>query len=347
MVLFEDNQMIYTDKTKKAMKLCFEAHEIKLADGTLLGTTDAEGKIFTDAFIDALKSYSIYAEKDGLISFLFTSQSFPSGGDAEGKPTYIKLNASENAATEQNISWMSSPLMAADKSVALYATKAAYDAQGEAAFKEVIGKTTISELIGAPSIDQRYAVRFNSVSITGLAPETEYVFKVGDGTIMSDVKSFTTAGGNRTTNFFVIGDTQATDTTNTDEITKNLMNSGIKFDFGIQTGDAVDNGGNYEHWANIAKVFSGDFLGNTDLVHVLGNHEYYGDLTAHNAAAYYNIPGTAEDGTAPLAYSVTYGNVYVAAITYLNNAKDYEDAASWLKADAAASNARWKVLTMH
>ncbi len=311
----------------------------------LIGVTDNEGKVFTDKYVGSVTEFSIYAEKDGKLSFTYKGQSFPSGGTDDGMPVYIKQNITENPAESQSITWMSSPLASKAEAVALYAEKSEYDAKGEDALKTFNGESVLSEMASSASYTTNYAVRINSAVITGLKPNTEYVYKVGDGEKMSAIGTFSTAMSAKETNFFVIGDTQATDTTNSDKITKLLASSDTPFSFGIQTGDAVDNGGNYTMWANIAKVFSGDFLGSQDMIHVLGNHEYYGDETASNAAAYFNLPG-AKDGSAPLCYSTQYGNIYVAVINY-SNLSGYREAAEWLVKDASESNATWKILAMH
>ena len=47
--------------------------------------------------------------------------------------------------------------------------------------------------------------------------------------------------------------------------------------FGIQTGDFVDNGGNLVQWNEILDVFSRNYA-DIPVVQVMGNHEYYGDL---------------------------------------------------------------------
>lgn len=315
---------------------------IYTSDNALLGTTDENGRFFTNVFVDAVKKISIYAEKDGALSFLTTSQSFKAGGTDDGLPTYVKLNATKNPESAQSISWMSSPLTSADKAVVEYAAKADYEANGEAAFKTASGKSSLVELSSSAMLETNYAVRINSVNVRGLKADTEYVYRVGDGEKMSELKTFETTRKNRGVNFFVIGDTQATDTTNTDQITKILGESGVKYDFGIQTGDAVDNGGNYEMWANIAKVFSGDFLGKQDLVQVLGNHEYYGDEDASTANAYFDL---SDEEEAPAYYSTQYGNVYIAVINY--GTKRYDEAIKWIKKDAAKSDATWKILTLH
>ena len=314
--------------------------------GNLIGITDADGKVFTDAFVGAVQEFQIYAEKDGHLSFIVKGQSYPAGGNEDGTPAYVKLNASVDPESTQSISWMSSPLASKDAAVVFYAEKSAYEENGESAFAVCNGTSKLVGMDSSANYLTNYAVRLNSALVDGLKANTEYVYKAGDGEKMSDLKSFKTTKTGTATNFFVIGDTQATDTTNTDKITQQLASSGVDYSFGIQTGDAVDNGGNYTMWSNIAKVFSGDFLGSQDLVQVLGNHETYGDEDASNAAAYFNLPGTNEDGSAPAYYSVQYGNVYVAVINYAG-LESYKEAAKWLKEDAANATANWKILTMH
>ncbi|MCD7774214.1 MAG: phosphodiester glycosidase family protein [Clostridiales bacterium] len=314
--------------------------------GALLGTTDADGKIFTDAYVSEVVSYSIYAVKGEALSFIYTSQSFNAGGDSTGAPTYVKLNVSDDTAATENITWMSNPLVSGETPVIMYAEKSAYEANGTDAFTSVTGTSQIVEYASSGSITGNYAVRINAVSITGLAAGTEYAYIVGDGTNMSAVKYFTTTRSGYNTNFFVIGDTQATDTTNTALIAEALAADDVDYDFGIQTGDAVDNGGNYVMWENIAKIFTSDFLSEQTLVTALGNHEYYGDLTGGNSAAYYYLPGTEEDGSAPICYSVQYGNVYIAVINY-GTTSTYAEAIEWLREDAAAATANWKILVTH
>ena len=112
--------------------------------------------------------------------------------------------------------------------------------------------------------------------------------------------------------------------------------NGQSMNFGIQTGDFVDNGGNLGQWSEILDVFSRNYA-DIPVVQVMGNHEYYGDLSGGNAASLWTLPDR-------LYYSVEYGDVYVAVINFAAN---LEDACQWLIQDAAKSDCTWKVLAVH
>ena len=308
--------------------------------------TDAEGKLYTAAFSEGIVKFKARAEKDDMISFYYENQSYPSGGADDGYPTSIALNGAKDGSSQINVSWFASPSASADKAVAWYATKADYEANGDAAFQSVDGLSRLEELDSTSNIDTNYALRFNKVIISGLQPQTEYVYKVGDGEKMSDIRSFKTGKFNVDTNFFIIGDMQSEDTSNLDAILDSLENSDTDYNFGLQTGDAVDNGGQYRWWTSVASVFSAGYLGTRPIVHVLGNHEYYGDFSGENSADYFGM--TTEDGKAPLAYSTTYGNVYMAVINYADSSEaNYRKAIEWIKSDVSTNPSVWKIIAIH
>ncbi|MBQ6067667.1 MAG: phosphodiester glycosidase family protein [Clostridia bacterium] len=324
-----------------------EGATLYYSDGTALSATptDADGELFTDAFTAEAMNFAVYAEKDGLISFIYTSQSYLSGGDEEGNPTSIVVNGATDGSTMINVSWFASPVAADAAAVAQYAAKSAYEAQSDTALITVTGVSRTEELASTGNVVNNKALLFNKVVISGLTPDTEYVYRVGDGTRMSELRTFKTGRKNVDTDFFIIGDMQDEDTSNLDAILAALDDASANYAFGIQTGDAVDNGGMYKWWVNVASIFSAGYLSTRPIVHVLGNHEYYGDFDGENSADYFGM--TTADGKAPLAYSSAYGNVYVAVINYAGSTETYEEAVEWVKNDAAASTALWKVLTIH
>ena len=309
----------------------------------LVGKTDAQGVLLTDAFTNQVQKYSLYAKGDDGYSFAVTGQSVASSSFGEGVPYHILVNASSNPDTSKNISWMAEPLSSAEEAIVQYAKTDLYQSQGEASFAEVKGTSQIQGFTGSGNIENNYGVRINAVTITGLDPETEYTYRVGDGEKWSEVKTFRTvyakdADRKNETNFFVIGDTQAGGESLDNLKTIREKLNAEDYDFGVQLGDSLESPSIYGEWDEVLQQFS-QFVGH-DFMHVIGNHELYGDETNEHASAIYNLPSKDY-------YSMVYGNVYVATISYTESREKLAEAANWLAADAAASKATWKILVMH
>ena len=318
-------------------------------DDALIGTTNENGQVTTNAFSAAAVVKTLRAEDvKGNVSYSVTLYGMtPMPADAE--PVFVAAKAVADSETQQAISWLSNPLMAGEP-VVRYAAKADYEAAGgtpevlaEIA-KTCQGTSQVLEFDGFVTASDNYATLVNSVLLTGLAKDTEYVYQAGDGSVWSDVKTFSTTLKNGDTNFFVIGDTQGSSAADQEAVAAiaNLIGSSdIDYDFGVQTGDFVDNAGTYQQWADVLSSFSGGF-GDIDMIHAMGNHEYEGDLDGASGSALNMLP----DGK---YYSVTYGSVYIAVINYryTNNAERMQEAAAWLVEDAKESDAIWKVLVMH
>ena len=309
-------------------------------DGAEVGVTDEEGKLFTTSFVGAACTKVVAAYSDMGYSFgryingVLAGGATDESGASSPAPVFVRSVATVNGNTEQRIVWMVNPLAvgALDRAYVKYATAADYENKGEAAFRTVIGQTALVEF------NDGYAVRINTMLLEKLTPGTAYVYIVGDGANWSELKTFSTTFVNGETNFIVMGDTQADNPDVFSAYNQAISSSGINYDFAIQTGDFVDDGGEYTLWSNILSLFS-QYFGDTDFVQVFGNHEYEGNEDGH-------FPETVNFTPGEKYYSVTYGNVYVAVINcYL--VEDMEEAAAWIKADAAKSDAVWKVLTLH
>ncbi|WP_294485864.1 metallophosphoesterase family protein, partial [uncultured Ruminococcus sp.] len=308
---------------------------------TKLGVTGKDGICNTDEFIGSVQEIYVYANgKDGY-SFTKKAQSLKALGDESGAPYHIIANATLDASTTKNIVWMSNPIASAEKAVMQYAKKSDYDAQGEAAFTAFEGKTTLSEFTASGNINENGAVFVKEVLLTGLVPETEYCYRVGDGEIFSDVKNFTTykqydrKGGN-SLKFFVIGDAQ-TDDENVNNLVQIIEDTKTGYDFGTQIGDAVEVPKLYSDWNNFLTQFSAY---DVDFLHAIGNHETFSDPGATNANT---IFGTPNDHY----YSTVDGNVYIATVAFTQDRAELQEAAKWLAEDAAKATTPWKVLIMH
>ena len=312
------------------------------SSGVSLGTTDANGVLTNSDITSSMRDIVLTAQKGEDISYEYITQALQSIGDS-AEPLYIILNQTEDYETVKNISWMSSPIAAADKAVVRYALKSDYEANGAEAFTEVTGTTVIKALNGS-TLEQNYAVRVCNVKIAGLAKDSEYVYSVGDGTVFSDVAEMKTGYNGQSTNFFIIGDTQAEDAEGVayvNDIIASIENSDIDFSFGVQTGDFVEKPTLYTDWKNILTAYDSDVTRNIDAIHVIGNHEQF--VGADNDVFARNIFNADEKGY----YSVEYGNVYVAVIDYVIADTRIQEAAAWLVEDAAQSNCQWKIVLAH
>lgn len=312
-----------------------EGAEVYVND-QLIGKTDSNGCITTDAakYLTSGQTFTVSAKKDSLVSFVTTITVMADSGAADGKPVGLAGSASKDGATQQTISWMASTSATEAKAVVEYSENA-----------DLSDAITVE---GSSKIQafgtSKDAARINAVEISGLQPGKTYYYRAGDGKDdhWSEITSFKTITPDQPTKFFVVGDTQMNGNPETDQTEIGLLEqiaAGVSgYDFGIQTGDYIDNGGNYSMWTEMQDVFGTSFSG-IDVVHTMGNHEYYGDANGVAAAALYHLSG--QDS---LYYSVEYGNVYVAVINY--NA-DLTEALAWLVEDAKQSDAAWKILSIH
>lgn len=315
---------------------------------TLLGITDADGKVSSDALagLVAGETFTLSAKSDKGLSFATTGTVMAYAGADNELPSSIFMSLSDDPATELIVSWFSNAEYAREKAYVRYMEKATFDAakRGAGPDSDYLTKRAESKLVAFPTTKD--AAIINTMTLTGLTPDTEYCLWVGDGSEFgwSDMITFKTQPAEaKDTVFYVLGDTQMTGNMESDAEAIGLLNGMLEqigekgADFGLQSGDFVDNGGSYGHWEELFNVFADSAVGNVPVAHVLGNHEYYGDFSGTVANTVLNLPD-------PDFFSYEFNNVYVAVI---NNSANLAEAMEWLKVDAAATECKWKVLSVH
>ena len=300
-------------------------------DGAEIGKTDANGLLETDAMKDKAAGTVCVLTATGPDGVAEATKVTVLADAAGTEYTAVHLNAVQGSSTSQNISWLSG-IGTAGKSVAQYRVKGAEDWQTAEGNCTLTGFSTSGQ-----------AAYVNTIQLTGLTAGTDYEFRVGDGSTWSELHTFrTNAAQQDTTAFVVMGDTQMSGDREADAESIAILDAlgdlvkDKQIDFGLQTGDYVDNGTNYAMWAEIQEAFNHTFP-NVDFIHTLGNHEYYGDFSGSTASNILQLPSKDY-------YSMEYGDVYVAVI---NNGADLSVACEWLKQDAAQSTCMWKVLSIH
>lgn len=294
-----------------------------------LGSTSMKGT-FTKTF-DTAGEYTFYAEKAGsgrswnqrVIVCERTTEN-------DGKPFGILTNGVVAPGTK-SITWLTQIDSSAAAAQVRYSTT-----EDLSNANTVDGTSALQTFVQSTRGD---ALRSNKVTLTDLTPGTTYYYQVGDGKTWSDTQSFkTSAADAEATNFFILGDIQTGDTANLAAALKKLREG--SYDFGVQTGDAIDNVTMYEtHCRPFLNAVNSGTLGGVDLIHVLGNHEYYGDADGKISKAIYDLPESAQNSW----YKMEYGKVCVVVVNHGTKLSEtLADIAENLTTDCV-----WKVLVSH
>lgn len=297
----------------------------------LLGKTNMKGKLAYTFGTEG--EYTFYAEKaNSGRSWNQRVIVCERTAENEGKPFGIMTNGVSEP-NAKSITWLTQIDGSAAKAFVKYST-----ANDLTNFATVEGNSTIQTFVQSSHGD---ALRSNKVSLAGLTPGATYYYQVGDGNTWSDTQSFKMpAAGAESTNFFILGDIQSSDTANLSHVLKDLASDKTVYDFAIQTGDAIDNVTEYvKNWRPFLNAVNSKTLSGVDMIHVMGNHEYYGDRDGEISNAIYDLPVSTQNSW----YKMEYGKVCVVAIN--NGTKLAETLADI--AENLTTDCIWKVLVAH
>lgn len=294
-----------------------------------MGKTNMKGKL-TRTF-DTPGEYTFYAEKVGAgrswnQRVIVCEKTVENGG----KPFGILTNGVTEPGTK-SITWLTQ----IDGSAAVAQVKYSTNPDLSEA-KTAEGSSVLQTFVQSKHGD---ALRSNKVRLTGLQPGITYYYQVGDGKVWSETESFTISNG-KETNFFILGDIQSSDTSNLASSLEALKKSETSYDFAVQTGDAIDNVTNYDgNWRPFLTTVNSKTLGGVDMIHVMGNHEYYGDANGEISDALYDLPESAQNSW----YKMEYGKVCVVVV---NNGTKLATALADI-AEQLTTDCIWRVLVAH
>lgn len=304
------------------------------AGETLLGKTGPDGTLkytFTTTGLQTLHAVSSAGRSQNASAVVCAKPEVNGGA-----PFGVQNNAVAGASTAQSITWLSSIDGSAEKALVRYAEKA--DMTGA---MEFTGTSKIQFFVESTSGN---ALRCNIARLSGLSSGTTYYYQVGDGTTWSEVFHFTTADPTeQTTNFFILGDIQTSSTANLERALQELRAG--SYDFGIQTGDAIDDVTKFENWQSFFTVVNQEKLNGTALVHALGNHEYMGDSDGEVSGNIFDLPQSEPN----LWYAVEYGDVCVVVVNHQSEGVpngSLVDATAEI-AEKLKTDCSWKVLVTH
>ncbi len=298
------------------------------ANDVLQGQTDENGRIDISGLTASEGSVNLRAEDaEGNCSYQITLFSYNAVGDETGAP-YNIIYALSPAADGKTITWMSDPRHSAAAAVAELSTSADLS---EAT--QIEGTSRLISYSGSKQIN-----RVNGVTLSGLTAGATYYYRVGDGTVWSAIRSFTVPAAGKQTRFFLLADIQ--EEAALEGMGRIADHLAGQYPFGVQLGDAVDNVRYYNQWDDALKLFTLDGIRDTDVIHVIGNHE--ADDSGNGAIAVKSVFGVPADW-----YSVERGDVYIAVLNHTSDKDTLQQFAQWLIEDAAKTNCTWKVLVTH
>ena len=298
------------------------------ADDVLLGVTDGSGRLDISALTASQGSVNLRAaDEQGNCSYQITLYAYDAVGDESGAPYNVIYNIAPSA-DGKTITWMSNPTHSAAQAIVQISANA--DMSGAT---DVEG---VSRLISYSS--SKLINRVNSVSLKGLTAGNTYYYRVGDGSVWSEPRSFTVPAVEAQTRFFLLADIQ--EEAALEGMGRIAAQLAGRYHFGVQLGDAVDNVRYYNQWQDALDLFTLDGVRDTDMIHVIGNHE--ADDSGNGSIAAKSVFGV------PAAwYSVERGDVYIAVLNHTSDKASLQQFAQWLVEDAAKSSCTWKVLVTH
>lgn len=292
------------------------------------GTTDELGQL-TYTF-PAGGRVTVYASTEQGRSWNESVVVSEAGDDYYNAPFGIQNNGTQNPQQSQSITWLCNIATSDEDPAVRYGTDSTL-----VEYQEVKGT---SKLLTFTESDSGTALRANTVQLTDLTSGTIYYYQVGSGENWSDIRTFaTTAENAETTNFFVLGDIQTSVTANLAAVVNRL--AGSQYDFGIQTGDAIDGVNKLDEWRGFLTTLNSSTLNGVDLIHTLGNHEYYGDAQGLISGTIYDLPESDQNSW----YQMEYGNVCVVVV---NNGTSLADTLEEI-AQKLTTSCAWRILTVH
>ncbi|BFH60590.1 phosphodiester glycosidase family protein [Paenibacillus azoreducens] len=309
-----------------------------LADGSSIGTTDAQGELKTRALTAEAKTYKVQAVKDNLFSPVAEFKVSPlSGSEA---PYNINVSMGEDPSSSRGFTWHTHP--GTEPTVVEIAKQSEFSGFDQANVQKIDGTSYLYQTLDLGT------VRVHKATAQGLEPGTVYVYRVGDGQgNESPQGTFKTAEvSGEHTKFLYFADSQAGDLPGYklwgNTVQKAAQNT-PDAEFMVHVGDMVDKGFNEQEW----KWWFGEAQGalmNTTLVGAIGNHEVMGTKGNNDFLAHFNQPGNGLESLKGSHFSFDYKNIH---FIVLNSEYQYEEQQQWLERDLAATTKKWKIAIFH
>ncbi|WNQ11923.1 phosphodiester glycosidase family protein [Paenibacillus aurantius] len=311
---------------------------VEAGDGGASSQSDARGLLATDAATRLTGTHKVQAVKGSSYSPILTFKVSPLAGTAE--PFNISVNMGDEASSSRHFAWHTHvDTLDTVVEVVKRSELASFDSG------------SVMRFTGTSSIfvsDQDGTVRVHKAKASGLAPDTEYVYRVGDGKgLYSAEGTFRTAsatGGK--TRFLFFGDSQASDTAGF-SLWAATLQKGLEEMPGAElffhAGDIVDAGYQEDQWNMWYKEAQANLMKAT-LVPAIGNHEVMGTRQNEDYLAHFYNPENGLESLKGTNFSFDYEEAHYVVLN-----SEYEIAAQkeWLRKDLTGSTKKWKIVIFH
>ncbi|GGO09621.1 phosphodiester glycosidase family protein [Saccharibacillus kuerlensis] len=304
--------------------------------------SDADGVLKTRLVSETAGSFTLQAVQDNRYSPVLRFTVAPHAGGLE--PSNVNVTMGEDAASSRQFNWQTSP--AISDTVIELAERSAFTGFDQPNIVRITGSSRLYTTNNDGSLN------IHQAEVTGLKPDTEYVYRVGDGgDHVSPQAVFRTspAASEKNVKFLFIGDSQA-ETPSGFSLWGDTLARGLEYmpdaDMIVHAGDMVDKGFEQEQW-NWWFEAAGDQLMNRTIVPIIGNHEVMGNNGAGDYLAQFNNPRNGADGAIGSSYSFDAGEAHFTVLDTEQGQQGYAAQAAWLEQDLAKSDKKWKIVFFH
>lgn len=264
-------------------------------------------------------------------------------------PDHIVLNLTENPSSSMSVTWRTDTAVRkgmAEIAIATAAPKFWRNAKSYTAQSETMDA---SDVLGAGVVSN-----YHSVTFQGLAADTIYSYRVGDGTYWSEWFQFRTASDQKESfSFLYVGDAQ----NNILDLWARLIREGYRkapdARFIVHAGDLVNRAHSEQHWHEWFKA--GGFIHSmVPAIPTPGNHEMGVRNEADTAEdirslsvqwrSQFSLPLNGISGLEETVYYVDYQDCRIIS---LNSNADPGEQIDWLEQVLMNNPLKWSIITFH
>jgi 3',5'-cyclic AMP phosphodiesterase CpdA len=209
--------------------------------------------------------------------------------------------------------------------------------------------TTVEATTQSLATDLGFTANYHSVNFTGLRPNSQYVYRVGDGTNWSEWFGFrTTSDKAEPFSFVYFGDVQNGIRSLWSRVVRRAYHDAPDAKFFLYAGDLINRSNDDSDWGEM-KGGPGWVNGSVPSIPAIGNHEYQRNPQGEIDLSYhwrpeFTLPENGPKGLEETVYSI---DIQGARIIVLNSHVRQADQVPWLEERLRNNPNRWTIVTFH